>query len=213
RALNRSGRLWLGVAGAGVGLRAAIGRNQRTAQLVLVYDNRVVEWVAGMRTALLTDVMQSLHARGSRWTLRVLFWSTVAVLVVLRRFRHLFVFLGATLAVTALTGFFAYLFVWPRPLGVEILGDWSGYAHPSRTVAALTGTLMGMLYSLAPTGRLRQVGKPVITGLVAALSVSLVSLAVNSPTDVVIAAVIGVTVPLVAFRMITPNEVFPVTAH
>jgi tRNA A-37 threonylcarbamoyl transferase component Bud32 len=213
RTLNRSGRLWLAAAGAVLVLWAAIIMNQRTAQLVLVYDNRVVEWVAGLRTPLLTDLMQAVHALGSRWTIRALFWSTVIVLVVLRRFRHLFVYLGATLAVTALTGFFAYLFVWPRPLGVEILGDWSGYAHPSRTVAALTATLMGMLYSLAPTGRLRRIGKPVIAALVIALSVSLIYLAVNSPTDVAIAAVIGVTVPLVAFRLITPNEVFPVTWH
>jgi tRNA A-37 threonylcarbamoyl transferase component Bud32/membrane-associated phospholipid phosphatase len=213
RTLNRSGRLWLAAAGSVLVLWAAIIMNQRTAQLVLVNDNRVVEWAVGLRTPLLTDVMQSVHALGSRWIMRVLFWSTVVVLVVLRRFRHLFVFLGATLAVTALTGFFAYLFVWPRPLGVEILGDWSGYAHPSRTVAALTATLMGMLYSLAPTGRLRRVGKPVIAALVVALSVALIYLGVNSPTDVAIAAVIGVTIPLVAFRMITPNEVFPVTWH
>ena len=213
RTLNRSGRLWLTAAGAVLVLWAAIIMNQRTAQFVLVHDNRAVEWAAGLRTELLTDLMQSVHALGSRWTMRALFWSTVVVLVGLRRFRHLFVFLGATLAVTALAGFFAYLFVWPRPLGVEILGDWSGYAHPSRQVAALTATLMGMLYSLAPTGRLRRVGKPVIAGLVVALSVALIYLGVNSPTDVAIAAVIGVTIPLVAFRMITPNEVFPVTWH
>ena len=213
RTLNRSGRLWLTAAGAVLVLWAAIIMNQRTAQFVLVHDNRAVEWAAGLRTELLTDLMQSVHALGSRWTMRALFWSTVVVLVGLRRFRHLFVFLGATLAVTALTGFFAYLFVWPRPLGVEILGDWSGYAHPSRQVAALTATLMGMLYSLAPTGRLRRAGKPVIAGLVVALSVALIYLGVNSPTDVAIAAVIGVTIPLVAFRMITPNEVFPVTWH
>ena len=37
----------------------------------------------------------------------MLFWSTVVALVVLRRFRHLFVFAGPTLAVTALTGLLA----------------------------------------------------------------------------------------------------------
>jgi tRNA A-37 threonylcarbamoyl transferase component Bud32 len=213
RALNRSGRLWLAAAGAVLLLWAGILSNQRTALGVLEVDHAVVSWVAGLRTPMLTDVMQTLHALSSRWTVRVLFWATVAVLVVLRRFRHLFVFLGTTLAVTALCGFFAYLFVWPRPLGVEILGDWSGYAHPSRTVAALTAVLMGMLYSLAPTGRLRRAGKPVIAGLVTLLAVALIYLAVNSPTDVVIASVIGVTIPLVAFRLITPNEVFPVTWH
>jgi tRNA A-37 threonylcarbamoyl transferase component Bud32 len=213
RTLNRSGRLWLIAAGAILLLWAGVVANQRTAARVLEVDHAVVAWMAGMRTELLTDVMQAVHALGSRWTVRILFWSTVAALVVLRRFRHLFVFLGATLAVAALTGLFAYLYVWPRPLGVEILGDWSGYANPSRPVATVTALLMGMLYSLAPAGRLRRLGKPVIVALVAALSVSLLYLAVNSPSDVLIAVVVGVTVPLVAFRMITPNEVFPVTYH
>jgi tRNA A-37 threonylcarbamoyl transferase component Bud32 len=213
RTLNRSGRLWLTAAGAVLVLWAGVVVNQPTAVRALEIDHAVAEWFAGMRTGVLTDVMQAVHALGSRWTGRVLFWVTVAALVALRRFRHLFVFLGATLAVTALTGLFAYLYVWPRPLGVEILGDWSGYANPSRPVAALTALLMGMLYSLVPAGRLRRLGKPVIVALVTALSVSLVYLAVNSPSDVLIAVVIGVTIPLVAFRMITPNEVFPVTYH
>ncbi|HWD46429.1 MAG TPA: hypothetical protein VHM23_22440, partial [Actinomycetota bacterium] len=213
RTLNRSGRLWLIAAGAVLLLWAGVVANQRTALAVLEADHAVVSWVAGMRMALLTDVMQTVHALGSRWTMRVLFWLTVAVLIALRRFRHLFVFLGATLAVTATTGFFAYAFVWPRPLGVEILGDWSGYASPSRTVAALTAVLMGMLYSLVPAGRLRRVAKPVIAGLVAALAISLIYLAVNGLSDVAIGAVLGVTIPLVAFRMLTPNEVFPVTWH
>jgi tRNA A-37 threonylcarbamoyl transferase component Bud32/membrane-associated phospholipid phosphatase len=213
RTLNRSGRIWLIAAGAVLLLWAGVVSNQRTAVWVLAADHAVVEWVAGIRTSLLTDVMQTVHALGSRWTIRALFWATVVALVLLRRFRHLFVFLGATLAVTAFTGFLAYAFAWPRPLGVEIIGDWSGYANPSRPVAALTAILMGMLYSMAPAGRLRRVGKPVIAALVTALSLSLVYLAVNSPSDVVIAAVVGVTIPLVAFRLITPNEVFPVTYH
>jgi membrane-associated phospholipid phosphatase len=213
RTLNRSGRLWLAATGGVLLLWAGIITNQRTAIVVLDLDHAVVEWFAGLRTAVVTDVMQTVHALGSRWTVRALFWSTVVALVVLRRFRHLFVFLGATLTVTALTGFSAYVFAFPRPLGVEILGDWSGYAHPSRSVAAVTAALMGVLYSLAPEGRLRRVGKPLIAGLVTALSVALVYLGVNTPSDVLIAAVIGVTIPLVAFRMLTPNEVFPVTYH
>ncbi|HEX5876728.1 MAG TPA: RIO1 family regulatory kinase/ATPase, partial [Actinomycetota bacterium] len=213
RTLNRSGRLWLTGAGAVLVLWAGVVANERTAVRLLELDHAVVAWFAGMRTEVVTDVMMALHALGSRWTSRVLFWSTVAALIVLRRFRHLFVFLGATLAVTALTGLFSFLYVWPRPLGVEILGDWSGYANPSRPVAALTALLMGMLYSLAPAGRLRQLGKLGVAALVAGLSVALIYLAVNSPSDVLIAVVLGVTVPLVAFRMITPNEVFPVTYH
>ncbi|HEV3464375.1 MAG TPA: hypothetical protein VG846_10375 [Actinomycetota bacterium] len=152
RALNRSGLLWLTAAGFVLLVWAGLVANQRTARFVLEADHAVVEWVAGLRTDPVTEVMRALHALGSRWTLRVLFWSTVVALVVLRRFRHLFVFLGATLTVTALTGLLAYAFVWARPLGVEILGDWSGYASPSGPVAALTATLVGMMYSLVPAG-------------------------------------------------------------
>jgi tRNA A-37 threonylcarbamoyl transferase component Bud32/membrane-associated phospholipid phosphatase len=213
RALNRSGRIWLAATGGILLLWAGLVANQGTAARMLELDHAVIEGVAGMRTEWATDVMQTVHALGSRWTVRVLFWSAVAALVVLRRFRHLFVFLGSTLAVTALTGLLAYAFVWPRPLGVEILGDWSGYASPSRPVAALTAILMGALYSLAPAGRLRRTGKPVIAGLVAALAVSLLYLGVNGLSDVLVAALLGVTIPLVAFRMITPGEVFPVTYH
>jgi tRNA A-37 threonylcarbamoyl transferase component Bud32 len=213
RTLNRSGRLWLIAAGAVLLLWAGVVANQRTALAVLEADHAVVEWVAGMRVPPVTFVMQAAHALGSRWTLRILFWLTVAVLIALRRFRHLFVFLGATLAVTATTGFFAYAFVWPRPLGVEILGNWSGYASPSRSVAALTAVLMGMLYSLVPAGRLRRLAKPVVAGLVAALAISLIYLATNGLSDVAIGAMVGVTIPLVAFRLLTPNEVFPVTWH
>jgi hypothetical protein len=174
RTLDRSGRLWLIAAGAVLLLWVGLVANQRTALAVLDVDQAVVSWVAGLRVPLLTDVMQTIHALGSRWTLRVLFWLTVAVLIALRRFRHLFVFLGATLAVTATTGLFAYAFVWPRPLGVEILGDWTGYASPSRPVAALTAALIGMLYSLVPAGRLRHRAAPAVAGLVAALAISLI---------------------------------------
>ena len=73
-----------------------------------------------------------------------------------------------------------------------------------------TATVVGMLYSLVPQGRLRQLGKLAIAGLVTALSISLVYLGVNSATDVLIGAIIGVTIPLVAFRLLAPNEVFPV---
>jgi tRNA A-37 threonylcarbamoyl transferase component Bud32/membrane-associated phospholipid phosphatase len=211
RTLDVSGRWWLAAAGVVLLLWTAIISNRSTALFVLSADQTVVEQAARMRTGILTDVMQTVHALGSRWTIRLLLWSAVAVLLVFRRFRHLYVFLGATLAVTAVTSLFAYIVLYPRPLAVEILGEWSGYAHPSRPVAVFTAVVVGILYSLVPKGRLRQLGKLVAAVLVAALSVSLVYLAVNSPTDVLIGVVIGVTLPLVAFRLLVPNEVFPVS--
>ena len=96
RTLNRSGRLWLSIATALLLVWAGVVANQRTAVRVLEVDHAVVSWVAGLRTEVLTELMQAIHALGSRWTSRILFWATVAALIALRRFRHLFVFLGAT---------------------------------------------------------------------------------------------------------------------
>jgi membrane-associated phospholipid phosphatase/tRNA A-37 threonylcarbamoyl transferase component Bud32 len=208
-----TGTYWLAATGLVLLLWLVALANSATNNYILAFDLTLLDWVSQLRTLVLTDVMRGVHALGSLWTVRVLFWATVAVLVVTRRFRHLFVFFGAVVGVIALSSLLAYLFMRPRPLEVEILGDWTGAAHPSRPVAVFTATVVGMLYSLVPQGRLRQLGKLIIAGLVTALSISLVYLGVNSPTDVVIAAIIGVTIPLVAFRLLAPNEVFPVTYH
>jgi membrane-associated phospholipid phosphatase len=188
----------------------AILSNLRTRLVVLGVDTAVVQQLAELRTAMLTDIMLAVHALGSRWTVRVLYWATVAVLLVFRRFRHLFVFFGATLVTIVVVAVLTWAFARPRPYGVVILGDWTGFAHPSRPVAVLTATLMSMLYSLAPQGRIRQAGKWAIGVVVVTLSVALLYLAVNSPSDVLIGAILGVTIPLVAFRLLAPNEVFPV---
>jgi tRNA A-37 threonylcarbamoyl transferase component Bud32/membrane-associated phospholipid phosphatase len=206
-----TGTYWLAATGVVLLLWLVALANSATNNYVLSFDLTLLEWVSQLRTLVLTDVMRGLHALGSLWMVRVLFWATVAVLLVTRRFRHLFVFVGAVVGVIALSSLLAYLFMRPRPLGVEILGDWTGAAHPARPVAVFTATVVGMLYSLVPQGRLRQLGKLVIAVLVTALSIALVYLGVNSATDVLIAVVIGVTIPLVAFRLLAPNEVFPVT--
>jgi membrane-associated phospholipid phosphatase len=208
-----TGTYWLAATGVVLLLWLVALANSSTNNYILSFDLTLLDWVSQLRTLVLTDAMRGLHALGSLWTIRVLFWATVAALLVTRRFRHLFVFLGAVVGVIALSSLLAYLFMRPRPLDVEILGDWTGAAHPSRPVAVFSATVVGMLYSLVPQGRLRQLGKQVVAVLVTALSISLVYLGVNSPTDVLIAAVIGVTIPLVAFRLLAPNEVFPVTYH
>jgi tRNA A-37 threonylcarbamoyl transferase component Bud32/membrane-associated phospholipid phosphatase len=203
-------RYWLAATGLVLLLWLAALASSRTNNYILAFDLTLLHWVSRLRTGALTDLMQAVHALGSRWTIRGLFWATMLVLLVTRRFRHLFVFLGAVVGVIVLSSLVAYLFMRPRPLGVEILGDWTGAAHPSRPVAVFTATVVGMLYALLPQGRLRQLGKLLAGVLVTALSVALVYLAVNSPTDVAIGVIIGVTIPLVAFRLLVPNEVFPV---
>jgi membrane-associated phospholipid phosphatase len=61
-----------------------------------------------------------------------------------------------------------------------------------------------------PEGRWRNTGKWVVTGLVALVGVSRVALGPDAPTDVLVGASVGVTLPLLAFRWFTPSQVFPI---
>jgi tRNA A-37 threonylcarbamoyl transferase component Bud32/membrane-associated phospholipid phosphatase len=206
-----TGTYWLVATGLVVLLWIPALANNRLNNYILTFDLALLNWVLRLRAGALTAVMQGVHMLGSPWAIRGMFWATLLVLLVTRRIRHLFVFVGSVVGVIALSSFLAYLFTRPRPFAVEILSDWNGSAHPSRPVAVFSAMLVSMLYVLVPQGRLRQVGKLAIGCAIAALSVSLVYLAVQWPTDVLFGAVVGVTLPLVAFRLLAPNEVFPVT--
>ncbi|MGH2813655.1 MAG: phosphatase PAP2 family protein, partial [Actinomycetota bacterium] len=99
----------------------------------------------------------------------------------------------------------------PRPLGIVIDGSWNGYALPSVPLAILAANLVSVLYVLVPEGRWRQVGKWAATAIVALAALGRVALGLDTPTDALLGAVIGVTVPLLAYRWFTPNEVFPIS--
>src|SRR5215207_9389069 len=176
---------------------------------VTVWDDAVVRWLAGLRLPGLTGLMEAIVAStGSVGTVEVLRWATVIALLVLRRFRHLLVFVGSFLAV--LLAVRLATVDRPRPFGVDHLGSWAGWAMPSRPVAILAATLVGVLYTLVPVGRWRQLGKWVATGLVAAFALARVHLGVDAPSDAIVGAVIGVAVSVAAYRLFVPNEIFPV---
>ena len=177
---------------------------------VTVWDDAVVRWLAGLRLPGLTGLMEAIVAStGSVGTIEVLRWATVIALLALRRIRHLLVFVGSFLAV--LLAVRLATVDRPRPFGVDHLGSWAGWAMPSRPVAILTATLIGVLYTLVPEGRWRQLGKWIATGLVTAFALARVHLGVDAPTDALLGAVIGVAVSVAAYRLFVPNEIFPVT--
>ena len=99
----------------------------------------------------------------------------------------------------------------PRPFGVPIRTAWSGWALPSLPICVFAAAVVGVLYTLVPEGRWRNVGKWIGFAVVAGSALGRVALGADAPTDVVVAAAMGVTVPLVAFRVFTPGRVFPVT--
>jgi tRNA A-37 threonylcarbamoyl transferase component Bud32 len=145
----------------------------------------------------------------------VLGWAAILVLLVFRQFRRLIVFLGTFWLVQALATYLASGVLDAaaplRPAGIAMLGPASQSAYPLVPVAMLSARLVGVLYALVPQGRLRQAGKVVAAAIIAVVAVARVYLAIDTPTGVLVAVVIGVTIPLVAFRLLCSDEVFPVT--
>lgn len=138
-------------------------------------------------------------------------WAALVPALWFHRYRHAVVFVGCILVSTWLTANLSYGFGRPRPLDVAILGEWRGFSHPSAVVIDAAVALLGFVYLLVPRGRWRGYAKWA-TGLALALLVlDRLYLAVDNPTDVALGLVLGVSIPLIAFRMLVPNDAFPVT--
>jgi tRNA A-37 threonylcarbamoyl transferase component Bud32 len=178
-------------------------------------DQRVLEVLAGLRTPALTRAMVVVAALSSQWMIAALGWATILVLLAARRFRHLLVFLGAALLIHWVTNNIAYGTLDQvsalRPAELAVLGPTGQSAYPALPLAMLTGRLVSMLYCLVPQGRRRQQGKALAAGIVALVALARLYLAIDTPTTVLAAIVTGVMIPLVAFRWLCPDEVYPVT--
>ena len=134
-----------------------------------VADNRVVEALANLRTPWLTSFMRGLNGLlGSLWTVKILAWATLIVLVVYKRFRHLVIalisFQVLSLAVVGLSAAARR----PRPFGVELEGPGpAGRCRRGRS-PSWPPPWSRCCTRLVPEGRWRQPGKWVATGLVTA---------------------------------------------
>ncbi|MDQ3384855.1 MAG: hypothetical protein M3503_02400 [Actinomycetota bacterium] len=209
RNLERSGWAYLTMAAVVATLWGAAFTIAPFSEAVTRADLAFLEVIERIRFEPATTVMRGLRLLGEEWAYRPVRWALVVALLVLRRFRHLLVFLGTTLVVNFLTISVARLIARPRPLGVDHLVGWEGFSHPSVPVAAFALTVIGILYTLLPHGELRNKGKVVAGVLVFALCAARVYLGVDHPTDVLVAVVVGMAVPVVAFRLLTPNIAFP----
>ena len=216
--LDTTGKSWL-VALVLLPLYWAVLATSSGRTTIDVFDHRVAAAFAHLHSPDLTRVALDLNHLGSESTYRMLFWAVVVACLTFRRFRLLFVFLGAVIVVATVTASVEVVFDRPRPLGVELLGPWTDFAQPSRNAAAVSGGSLGVLYTIVPQGRIRQIGKWVAAALVLVFVLDRLYLGVDGLTDLVAGIVVGVAVPLIAFRVFAPNESFPIryrrgrTAH
>jgi tRNA A-37 threonylcarbamoyl transferase component Bud32 len=211
--LQTSGVGWLVASVVLVALSIGVfaGGLRGPAVAVTVLDDAVVRWLTGLDAPWLAGTWEVLAFLGSWWVLNILGVGLVLALLTLRRFRHLIIVLiVAQLEIMVIYQLVGPVAQRPRPFGVDIQAGWGSWALPSVQVAALASTVVVVLYTLVPEGRWRQRGKLVATGVVALAGLGRVALGAEAPTDVLVGVAIGVTVPLVLFRLFAPSEVFPI---
>jgi tRNA A-37 threonylcarbamoyl transferase component Bud32 len=210
--LGASGRVWITLAVSFIAIVVLVLASQALATGFDRWNAAVLRRVVSIRTGWLTTLMVGINTvLASRWTIRILRLATLVALVGWRRWRHLVTFLGSVVVVELAAYQLSLLIASPRPLDVKIIGSWEGFSSPSRPVAALAVTLVGMAYALLPAGRPRSLGKWAAGAVLLLLGLARTYLAMDHPTDLLSAVILGVAVPVVGFRFFTPNEVFPVT--
>src|SRR5436190_19237147 len=209
RHLDTTGKWWLTALLLTPVFWLLLGINS-TRVRIDAFDSAVAGWFSDHRTAGLTSFATGVNHLGGSWAFRTLMWSTLLLCLAFRRFRHLLVFLASVIVVAALSSSVEILVHRPRPFGVSIIGPWTDYAHPSRAAAATCVGCLGLLYTVVPQGRLRQIGKWTATSAVLLLILVRLYLNVDGLTDLAVGIVLGVALPLLAFRLLCPNEVFPV---
>jgi len=211
RTLNATGWGWLLLAGLVLVYWIVVAVRPRSALWLVLADHQVLRWITELRTPWLTTAMKATGLLATSTALMVMWWVALAILVLWRRWRHLFVWLAALLTVSNLTEVAADAIQRPRPVGIEILGHWDGFAMPSRPMAVLAAELICVLYALVPAGRLREAGKLIVIGLLVVTALSRLYLAQDAPSDAVNGVVFGVAIPLAMFRFFTPTAVYPVS--
>jgi hypothetical protein len=209
RPIDRTTKWYVALALAAVALAVALTVRPVLAA-VTAADLAVVRLLEASRVEVVTDILLAVQALGSRWTVRVVAWSTIAVLLVFRRFQHLAAYLAVVLGVSLVLGTVLIGVGRMRPAGVEIVGRWAGYSHPSRPVTQLALVLAAATILLVPAGRWRRAARGGAAAALGALGFAQVYLGVDHPTDVLAGVAIGWALPVVCLRVAVPEEVVPV---
>jgi len=176
-------------------------------------DDAVLDALASARTAPVTAALRQVDQLGSSTAIRAISLSTIAVLLLTRGFRQLLTYLAVLLVVVLTTGNLAFALGRMRPTTVSILVPWQGFSHPSAPVALFAAALSGAICTLVPSGRWRH--RVVLAGgaLVVVLGLARSYLGVDHPTDVLAALAIGWAFPALAYRLVVPEDVFPLRYH
>jgi len=218
RSFNRATTLGLAVTAAAVVL-IAFSTNEAIRDRLWIPELRLMNSIADNRVSWLTTLLEGLYDASYRFAVPILVWIPVAVLIVTRRFRSALTFFAGFLLVVLAASVLEDIVLRPRPVGIEILGAWEGFAYPDRKVAAIAAAATSFALHSIPHGTFRRGTKVVAGVFVAVFAIAAVYLGVAPPTAVITSLAIGFSIPQLMFQWVTPPSVFPVkfgqgnTAH
>ncbi len=212
RHVQRSGLIWLAAAIVATGAAIAVfaGGLSRWAVDVTVIDDAMTRRVAGAPVPGFTAAARVIAEAGAAPATVIAGYVLLLALIVLRRFRHLLVLVVSYGVLTVLTTAFLLIVHRPLPFGVPVQFRWAGFSMPSAEIEKVCAVLTGALYTLVPAGRWRRRGGWAAAAIVAVIGLSRMRLGVDAPTDVLLGAILGVSVPLLGMRLFAPEESFPV---
>jgi membrane-associated phospholipid phosphatase len=175
------------------------------------FDARITDGVIRAREGWLDTVARQVHTVGSR-----VGFAALGALVVLatgwfRRWRQLVIWIISLGVVGALLQGLELLSLRPRPFGVRQLASWEGYATPSIPIGVVAFLAIGVAFMLVVPGRPRFWAKIAAAGAIAIIGALRIYLGVDHLSDVVFGAIVGVAIPLAAFRAFAPNDLYPVS--
>jgi tRNA A-37 threonylcarbamoyl transferase component Bud32 len=219
RSIGTTGKAWLGAGIVVLLWLMILAVSEAARDATDRVDTAILEVVANLRAAWLTPIVNRIDRFATGWAVTTVGLGTVVALLVFRRWRHLFTFLGTITVVVVIGSIMYNNYSRARPYGVTAIGRWAGFSFPSPPVVVLAAVLMGVVYTLVVPGRPRQLAKYIVGGVLAVVCLSRMYLGVDHAFDLVLALILGVGIPVIAYRWFTPNTAFPVaykkgkTAH
>ena len=203
RDLHGSALLWIGLL---VVLFAGWAWNRRFGlaeggKLQRALDRVVEGHIADIHDSQLGRLGRDLAGNVGLWLLIAIRWGTVVALIVWKRWRHLAVFVGSVAIVTVVVR-------WFPTAGSEGTGITN---HASFAAASLAVTVTGVVYGLIPAGRWRRLA--LIASAVACFGLAVFSIMIRAytPSEIAVGFAIGFSIPVVGFRVLAPDGVFPIT--
>ena len=212
RSLGLTGRTWLAGTILLLAWVVACALFRPARRVTDQVDAAILRSIARIRTGWLTSFLTEVDQWFSGWSVFVVGIGLLLGLVIFKRWRHLFTFLGAVFLVEFIGGEILYDgFSRPRPYDVTIIGRWAGFSLPSPPVAVVTMVFLGIIYGMVVAGPARNGAKWAARGLVTLFAFARLYLAVDHPFDILLAVVVSLGIVVNAFRFFTPNAVYPVT--